>query len=185
MLVSVDTAKEFLQSEGRDQEDEIIEILIAGVTATFAAVTSREFEPTEGQERVFAHPGGRLFDLAPYDLRKVTKIETGVEGEHPAAVVLPNFALRPKPSPYGVYQWIRFAAAVAECEVAVTGDWGFAAVPDDIVHWALTTIAIWIKREVQVFERTFDLDSTFLERPLALPSAVRAGLAPYCRVSLP
>lgn len=184
-LVSLEQARNFLQGRGTDQEDEIIEILIRGVTRSFAAVTNREFGPTDAQERVFAHPGGRLFDLAPYDLRAVSKIETGVEGTHPAAVVLPNFALRPKPSPDGVYQWIKFAANPGECEIAVTGDWGFATVPDDITHWALTTIAIWIKREVQVFERTLNLDSTFLERPQALPNAVRAGLAPWCRVSLP
>jgi hypothetical protein len=185
VLVSVDQARSFLQGRGSDQEDEVLEILIRGVTRTFAAVTNREFGPTAAQERVFAHPGGRLFDLAPYDLRNVAKLETGVDGTHPSVVVLPNYALRPKPARDAVYQWIKFATDPGECEIAVTADWGFASVPDDITHWALTTIAIWIKREVQVFERTFNLDSTYLERPQALPSAVKAGLAPWCRVSLP
>jgi hypothetical protein len=41
------------------------------------------------------------------------------------------------------------------------------------------TVALWLKRDVSAFSRTFNLDEGRTERPDALPSAVTAILAPY------
>jgi hypothetical protein len=186
-LTSVEAVRQFLETSSNDAEEKkLLEVLIARVSAAISNYTHREFEPTEDERRVFAHPGGKFVDLAPYDVRTVETVEVGTENASPTTLGSADYALRPLPSREGVYQRIRLGAAPqGACEIAVKGDWGFAEVPADVEHAAITTIALWLRREVQAFERTFSLDQEFLEKPEALPSAVRGILAPYRRPPLP
>lgn len=184
MLLTVEEVRNYTQSEAASLDDGPIDILIGAVTREFAKFTGREFEPSDGEEtRTFLHAGGRWVDLAPFDLRTASEVLTGTEGETPATAT--GYRLRPLPAEDGVFQRIALAAPLAECEVTVTGEWGFAEVPDDIKHLALATVTIWAKREIEVFERTYNIDSSYFERPRELPSAVEAGLANYKRIVLP
>lgn len=185
-LVTLAEVNDFL-GKAKDSEDnkELLEAFILAVTRSFQRYTHREFEPTDDAERVFAHRGGRLFNMVPYDLRSVAEVKTGTDSLTPKTLVATDYRLRPLPAHDGVYQWLRLAADPGECEITVKGDWGFEEVPADVKHWALTTIALWLRRDVQAFERTFNIDQGFLERPEALPSAVRGGLATYARPVLP
>jgi hypothetical protein len=184
VLVSVEEVRDYTQSEARDLEDETISILIEAATREFANHCEREFEPTdEEEERTFLHTGGLFLDLAPYDVRSVSALTTGAETESP--VLAGGYRLRPLPSKDGTYQRVRLAVDPGECEVKVKGLWGFAEVPEDVKHLALATVTIWAKREIQVFERVYNLDSSFLERPHELPTAVEAGLSNYKRLVVP
>jgi hypothetical protein len=49
----------------------------------------------------------------------------------------------------------------------------------DLTHACIVTVAIWLKRDVSAFSRTFNLDEQRTERPDALPSAVARMLAQY------
>lgn len=184
MLLTVEEVREYTQSEAASLDDGPIEILIAAATREFAKFTEREFEPTEGEEeRTFQHFGGRYLDLAPFDLRSATEVRTGTEGEAP--VTLTAIRLRPLPVVDGVFQRIKLDSSLAECEFTVKGLWGFAEVPADVKHLALATVTIWAKREIEVFERVYNVDSSYLERPRELPEAVAAGLSNYKRNVLP
>lgn len=182
-LVTLGEAKAFLDiDEDKKDDDDLLTSYVLGVTRSFRNFTNREFEPTDAEERAFAHRGGRLLDVAPYDLRSVSEVRTGIETTAPSTLAATDYRLRPLPPRDGVFKWLRFNTDPGEGEVAIKGDWGFEAVPEDVKHWALTQISLWLKREVQAFERTYHLDESFLERPEALASAVRGGLADYARV---
>jgi hypothetical protein len=184
MLLTVEEVRDYTQSEAASLDDGPIEILIGAATREFAKFTEREFEPSAGaEERTFLHSGGLWVDLAPFDLRSASSVLTGTEGETPATAT--GYRLRPLPAEDGVFQRIKLQAALAECEVTVKGEWGFAEIPEDVKHLALATVTIWAKREIEVFERVYNVDSSFLERPRELPSAIEAGLANYKRTVLP
>ncbi len=184
MLLTVEEVREYTQSEAASLDDGPINILIAAVTREFANHTEREFEPSEEEEeRTFLHTGGLTLDLAPFDVRSVSAITTGTETESPTTAT--GYRLRPLPAQDGVYQRVRLASDPGGCEVTVKGEWGFAEIPGDVKHLALTTVTIWAKREIEVFERVYNLDSSMLERPRELPAAVLAGLANYKRTVLP
>jgi len=185
-LVSLEEVRGFLQANPDADDDELLKAFITAVTRSFRNHTHREFEPTEdAEERRFAHPGGIYLSIAPCDLRSVIEVKTGVEGGNPSTLTATEYALRPLPVRDGVYQWLKLAADPGECEVTIKGEWGFAAVPDDVKHLAKTQIALWLRRDIQAYERTFNIDTSFLERPEALSSAVRGGLSDYKRLVLP
>jgi len=64
-------------------------------------------------------------------------------------------------------------------QLQVTGTWGFPAVPDSVVRACITTVALWMRRDVQAFSTTYSVDEGRLERPEALPSQVMRMLGPY------
>jgi len=183
-LTDLAAVKAFIQAENNEQDD-AIKSLLDPCSQAITNYTSREFEKADGQKRVFAHPGGRILDLVPYDLRVVKGIVVGKETSTPQTLIATDYALRPKPARHGVYLRVKLALDPGECEIEVDGDWGFASVPEDVKSCATMTIALWLRREVQAFERTVTLDEDRLERPEALPSAIRGRLAPWRRPALP
>ncbi len=185
-LVSLEEVKGFLQANPNTEDEELLETFITAVTRSFRNHTHREFEATEtAEERRFAHPGGIYLNIAPYDLRSVVEVRTGVEGGNPSTLTATDYALRPLPARDAVYQWLKLAADPGECEVTIKGEWGFPSVPEDVKNLAKTQIALWLRRDIQAYERTFNIDAGFFERPEALSSAVRGGLGDYKRLVLP
>lgn len=184
-LTSTSAVKSFLQKSDSTQ-DTIIASLITRASVGIMRYTHRQFAPTESAAtKVFAHEGGHMLDLAPYDLRVLTTLTTATETTSPAVVASTNYGLRPKPARDGVYQRVKLTTNPGECEITVVGDWGFATVPEDVAHWCIVTVAMWLRRDVQAFESTFSIDEQRLERPEALPAAVRGGLATWKRPVLP
>jgi hypothetical protein len=90
-----------------------------------------------------------------------------------------------------VYQWVKLLNQInawdenSGREITITGNWGFASIPADVEHWAIITVVTWLRRDVSVFERTFDLAEDRVERPRELPSAVIQGLGHYRRPPMP
>lgn len=64
-------------------------------------------------------------------------------------------------------------------QLQVTGTFGFPAVPEDVVRACVTTVALWMRRDVQAFSTTYSVDEGRLERPEALPSQVMRMLGLY------
>lgn len=64
-------------------------------------------------------------------------------------------------------------------QLQVTGTYGFPAVPEDVQRACITTVALWMRRDVQAFSTTYSVDEGRLERPEALPSQVMRMLGPY------
>lgn len=193
-LISLDEARLFLQKENEeDAQDEVIEDLIEAASDEIARCTKREFAPRgeESEERTFPYAGNRLVDLEPYDVREVDAITLGADLESPIELAPAEWSLRPLPPRDGVFQSIRLRLAdstVLEipggdqtCAIAVTGKWGFPAVPESVKHWCKVTVATWLRKDVSAFSRTLQLEDDRVEAPEELPTAAMRGLRRYKR----
>lgn len=194
-LISLDEARGFIQKneEETEQDEEIIR-LINSASEEIQNHTRREFAPAGeyGEDRVFVYVGGRYLDLAPYDLRAVEAVTLATDLESPVKLTKDEWRLRPMPARDGVYQTIRLLSlpedtritlpeGETQFEVTVTGEWGFAEVPEDVKHWCKVTVATWLRKDVAAFSTTLRLEEDRLERPDALPTAAVRGLCKYRR----
>lgn len=166
-------------------------VVQSAITAASRAITvhcQREFVPTAAATRTFAWAGGTL-DLAPYDLRAVTSITVGTDDPASQQVLAAtDYRLRPKPAADGVYQTIDLGTAYVDWpgrtfgdrEVQIVGDWGFAAVPADVAHWTILTVATWLRQKFAPFVE--DTQESLIPEPANLPWSVKAGLRHYRRI---
>lgn len=190
-LISLEEARGFLQKREReDKQDEEIIRLINAASEEIIDWTKREFAPsgTELETRAFDYDGGRHIDLYPFDVREVTGVVVGADLDQPLELAPSDWRPRPLSSRHGVHQLLRLkdsarakARRLGECEVEVTGTWGFAAVPENVQHWCKVTVATWLRKDVSAFSTTLRLEQDRLERPDALPTAVVRGLQKYRR----
>lgn len=158
--------------ETRTEQDEAIDLLIPAASSAITAYTQREFTPTAAATRRFVDDGSGFVGIS--GLAELTSIDD-VTCDDPVAVT--DYKLRPISGP--PYTWLEVPIRTTERELEIVGDWGFAAIPDDVKHWCNVTVTTWLRRDISAFETTFSIDMQRLERPEALPSAVRAGLRPY------
>lgn len=194
-LTTVEDVRRFMQKLDADSDqDALIQSLITAASVAIMEHCQRQFVPADtAAAKTFAYYGGRSIDLAPYDLRTASSVVLDSQSSslQRTLVATTDYTLRPKPARNGVYQWLRLInyAAIQDDltgrEITITGNWGFSSIPEDIVHWTNITVVTWMRRDVSVFERTFDLAEDRVERPQELPSAVRHGLGHYKRVALP
>jgi hypothetical protein len=122
--------------------------------------------------------GGLVVELNPYVLRAATTVTLSPEG---AATVLATsqYSLLPQPNPDGIYKRIQLspflggiisptALIFGYSKLAITGNWGMATVPDDIVQAATVIIASWI----DVAQGQYQGTEVFTDLPrLTLPNA--------------
>lgn len=192
-LTSLAAVRAFLQKPTADtNQDAEISTLITAASTAIMRWTGREFAPAvTSTARIFAYKGGGILDLAPYDCRSVSAVvlDTDLGASDQTTLETTDFALRPLPVRDGVYQWLRLPnhgvadspGRFPERQVTVTGTWGFAAVPENVAHACIVTVAIWLRRDVAAFSTTFSINEDRLERPEAMPSAVIGLLSPYRR----
>jgi hypothetical protein len=185
-LATLADVRAFLQEPAGDtQQDAIISPLITRASRIIIRWAGREFAPkADGATRVVTYHGGGYLDLAPYDLRAATTVT--LDSDQPSPIALTagtDYLLRPAAAVDGVYQAMRlptYLTAPSEGRaVTIIGNWGWPTVPEDVAHACIVTVAIWLKRDVSAFSRTFNIDEGRTERPQALPSAVIDMLAPY------
>lgn len=202
-LTTTNAVRAFLQKQSADTaQDSIIASLITRASDAILNYAGREFAPaTTAQARTFAYTGSGFLDVAPFDLRAVTAIAYDPDVSS-TTLSSENYRLWPYHAPDGVYTAIELnlgGLGATTCEndtgrtagpnwrdrqVRVTGNWGFAEIPEDVQHWAIVAVSVWLRRDVAAFERTFSLPEDRLERPMLLPSAVMAGLAHWRRTPL-
>ena len=154
--------------EAGETPDSVLTEQIKAASSLITNFARREFLPASGT-REFAHDGGTFLDLDPFDLRTLESITVGGTELDEGL-----YALRPKPSKDGVYQWITLASDPGECEVSIAGVWGFAEIPADIQGWTNFTVAEWLRGGV--FAYTPELGAAPNASGRSLPSAVQLGI---------
>jgi len=166
--------------------DAVVQTAITAASRAITVHCQREFVPTNAQTRTFAWAGGVL-DLAPYDLRAVTSLTVGTDDPASQQVLAASdYRLRPKPAADGVYQTVELSTpdpsggTFPDREVTIVGDWGFAAVPADVAHWAIVTVATWLRQKFAPFVE--DTQESLVPEPANLPWSVKAGLRHYRRI---
>lgn len=193
-LCTLTEVRAFLQKQTPDTgQDTIINSLISRASLAIMRYADREFAPVDAgpTARKFEwHPAAPLLDLAPYDLRSATLIRLDSDQTTPTTLTTDDYRLWPRPNRDGTYQAIRLRPYHIASpswqfpdvrEIEVTGSWGFAAIPEDVKHVAITTVAIWLRRDVSAFSTTFNITEDRVERPEFLPSAIARQLDQYKR----
>ena len=183
---------------GDTAQDAIIDALISRASLAIMRYTEREFiSSTPGTS---GSPVARVFelelqrqgflDLAPFDAQSgtITLVQLDSDLDTPRTLTSAEWRPWPIPAADGVTSALRLIPVTLGGyhrfnvrQVKVTAQWGFPTVPIDVVHAAVTTTALWLRREVSAFSTTFRLDEERIERPESLPSHVRAALNPYRR----
>jgi hypothetical protein len=188
-LCTVAQVKEFLQKSDTGQDD-LLQAVLTRASKAILNYTGREFSPTTASAaRAFSYEGGGAMSLAPYDLRSVTSIVIDSDTTSPVTLETTDYVLQPKPAKDGVYGWLLLPnhdiekpyAIFAQREVTVTGAWGFAAIPEDVRHWAIQTTVAWFRKDIAAFSSAYAQDEQAAERPEALPRSVVMGLSHYRR----
>ena len=188
-LCEVADVREYLQKPGGDRaQDTIVESFITRASAAIESYAQREFTDKGTLTRRF-RVDGLLVDLAPYDLRSATTVTLNPEATGTVLTANSGYMLEPAGDPSGTYRYLRLDAHQTfnstlttnfdHAFLDVAGSWGMSAIPADVRQAAITTVGIWMRREVQAFATTFSIDEGRLERPEALPSAVRGMLEPW------
>ena len=193
-LCTIADVREFMQKPATDEaQDPLIESLILRASAAIMNWTQREFAPaTAGLARTFTYRGGGVLDLAPYELRSATSVVLDYGGASPLTLTADTDYTLDDPAVDGVYSqvWLPNHDVTdtpgkrTVRRVQITGNWGWSTVPADVEHWCIVTVVTWLRRDVAAFSTTFRLDEERVERPEALPSAVRAGLRHYRRITV-
>ena len=189
----------FLQKPNGDtKQDAIIDSLIRRASTAIQRYTEREFvsktpgtppSPVTRKFEIELLRDGWL-DLAPFDAQTDTITSVVIDSELAQQRTLGTDEWRPWPIPSadGVISALRIVPTTLggyhrfrHRQVAITAVWGWPDIPADIEHAAIVTTTTWLRREVSSFSSTYKLDEDRIERPEALPSAVRAMVNPYRR----
>lgn len=136
-----------------DEWDDRIIQLIPTVTERIQTEVERELVPTTGATRTRQAHGHRV-DFSPYDLRTATSVVLDPNGSPKTLVANQDYRLLPSGRDrWGVYTELQISEYIVldvaalrfgVVEVQVTGDWGFAAVPQIAKEACFNTIRAWI-----------------------------------------
>lgn len=195
-LCTVEDVRSFLQKQDADSEqDLILAALIGRASVAIMRYTEREFAPAgdPGVARKFELCDewyDTILSLAPYDLQTATAVKLDTDLASAVTLTAEEYRLMPRPARDGVYNRIRLRPQTASSstwfgdirEVEITGTWGFPAVPEDVRHAAVVTVADWFRRDVAAFSTTFNLDTGALDVPQAVPRSVLPVLDAYRRM---
>jgi hypothetical protein len=193
-LCTVQDVRTRLQKPTSDVlQDPIIGDFITAVSKVITNYCNRQFTDGGTTSHVYSvrlngYRRGYV-DLVPYDARTVTQVRMDTDQSVPTTLTADEYRLMPKSQGGdGVYTYMLLqpfnltgSMRWPEREVTVTGTWGFSEVPADVAEAAAETVALWMRRDVSAFTTTYNLDESRIERPEALPSAVRALLSNYKR----
>jgi len=156
-LTTVDAVKEMIQLPSDNVDlDAILPGMISQASKAIMHYCKREFAPvTASATRRFRVDGYRV-DLSPYDLQSATAVTLHPETSTPVVLTSSQYMLKPINPERGVYTSIQFSGflviisqTLIQFDFAlldITGTWGFASIPDDVVRAANITIASWITR---------------------------------------
>ena len=194
-LCTVEEVRDFLQKPVADtNQDQILGSLITRASYAIMRFCEREFAPagSVGVTRTFQIGyGDEWLSLAPYDLQTVTLVQVDTDTTA-YTLSTDEYRLDPPGKPQSVYTSIRLRPLSVSTsgrqlwptrQVQITGTWGFPSVPDDVKHACVVTVATWFRRDAASFSSVFRLDEGAVERPEALPSAVKGVLTPWRRMS--
>jgi hypothetical protein len=164
-LTDIDSVRQFMQKSLSDKlQDEDLEILINQASEAITGYTNREFTPTNGATRSFEYTPVDCYDvldLAPYELRTLTKVQLDPEVESGTELTGTQYRLRPYPPRDGTYFGLRLSGLPASKatvstanpvgspfpfftrRIDITGNWGMAQIPAEVQHYANLTVESW------------------------------------------
>lgn len=176
--------------EGRIQD------LITSASAALMAEFQHEWAPATNNAtrrlQVKQKRGRAWIDLGPWDIRNVDSLSLNPESSSPTALDADEYFLSPVPSKHGTYKriWLSANRPIYSTTLAnfgyaladVTGDWGFAAVPDVVRRACVVTVIAWMRRDLQAYAAQ-DGDGPIHRMPLpaggfGIPAAARYLLNP-------
>jgi hypothetical protein len=174
---------------GQDTE---VASLITAVSAAIADDVEREFHPTPAATRTFEydpHEGDTL-SLTPYDLRVITALRLNPDAAQPTTLAVADYRLQPYPSKYGTFTAVRLRPSVvipnaSWCSVlvAITGDWGFAAIPPNVREAAIISVVHNMRTTVGQYSHADGQGGETRYERVEIPQAAKDLLAPFQRMS--
>lgn len=193
-LCTLANVRAFIQKEATDTaQDPVISTLITSVSTQIIEWCCREFAPASTAATRRVKCDSTLVDLAPYDLRTATAVVLSPESASPVTLAATDYMLEPlNGATGGTYLHLRLSTALSLYSttwqnfgyalVDVTGDWGFATIPEDVKQACIEAVAVRLRRDVAAFSTTFNLDESRMERPESLPASVCQALRQYKRM---
>lgn len=190
-LAAVKTAMEVTDSS----LDTVIPPAITAASRALMDVSQREFAPmTTSATRRF-RVSAPYVDLAPYDLRSATAVVFDPDAQAVTLNAHTDYELlQVGGDKDGLYTAVQISAFVSLlstkalafgfADIAITGAWGYATVPDAVAQACIVAVRSWIRRDLATYAQ---LDSGMREtQPQAyatyrLPSAALALVQPYMR----
>lgn len=209
-LCSVEEARLWIYRETTEvAADDLLPILINGVSDAVCGYTGRQFIPAEdAADKVFRYDGSGYLSLSPYEARAVTAVVLYSDLAAASWLTLTNQSAsqeaewRAEPrhrSRAGTFLWLtlpevgEFAAVNADDlgirrarghQVTVTGDWGIGSVPGDVRLATLITVSHWYRNPEAFQSRNFageGIVDAVEEAEAWLPGAARGFLERYRR----
>lgn len=155
-LFDVRLAMEFPEDDIR--RDELMLTYISTASDAIMREYEREFAPpSTAVTRTFRWNFGRnVIDLAPWDLRSVTAVSVDTTNVSPTVVT--DYQLLPVSSRDGLFSTLVLSPYVwpsanssylyGYSTVAITGNWGFAAIPSVVRQACVLTVQAWMSRSM-------------------------------------
>jgi len=198
-LTTVDAIKETITlPDSNDNLDAIIPTLISQASKAIMHWCKREFAPSATATRRFKVDSYHI-DLSPYDLQSVTTVVLHPEQSSPQTLTSGYYMLKPIGAERGVYTSIDLSQYLAITSqtmmmfgyalMDITGTWGFASVPDDVVRACNITVGSWLTRSAPAGSGTYGvpanaaMGATLFRNDWAIPWAARNLLGPFKRGS--
>lgn len=203
-LCSLSDVRAVLEMASDDtSRDALISDRITSASAMITSYTERQFiAETAVTKRFQVYPAGLILDLAPFDLRSVTTMSLHPESSSPSTLAANDaYILRPVQPRFGVYTHVNLSNRLllggsnvyrwfGYAFLDITGNWGFATVPQEARDACIDTVVAWLRRDMSAISFNGVLDTqvpTYGERPssaFTLPFSARQKLDPFRR-SLP
>lgn len=196
-LTSLANVREFLRiPDTKTEMDDLLTTFVTQASATIKRHTGREFqaESTASATRVFAYRGGGRLYFAmdgPRDLRTATLVEIDTDTDDPTTLVADSdYYLFPRGGGSGgVYEHMelrgfepasKLSGDVVKPwrEVQITGTWGWATVPAEVIAAANMLVAFWYRQHSAVPGNDLGGEGDRYG-PVSMPTAVRQILEPY------
>jgi hypothetical protein len=188
-LTDLASVREFMQETTADAFlDPDLETLIVQASEAITGFCDREFSPSDNETRSFEfQPTGNgldLLSLAPFEVREVSVVMLDPEASGGTEVEANRYRVWPFPARDGTFFGLRLLGLGFNCSpfftrrVDVTGDWGMAAVPAEVKHWANVTVESWahLRRDAGVGMAEVQIEGDPPARADDLPPAVRWAL---------
>jgi hypothetical protein len=147
---------------GDTSYDTVAPPLITAASSLLNEYLQRQVTPQETTNHTFDFgPGEYVVDLAPWDLRSATEVRLHPEATDGGQVLVSgtDYVLGPVEleRDAAVYEEVRlsyFLVPVSDrlwrfgaMQLKVTGDWGFAAVPDGLKQACTAAVRSWLRRD--------------------------------------
>lgn len=201
-LCSVAQVKQLTGTYG-DQDDTKLTRLITAASSAVERYTRRQLGPVASATYRFPIDARRYVDLEPHELRTATSVKLHPGDTDEVVLAATDYDLEPIGGALGsdgartayalmiasdvtisADRLTRFGRSIIE----ISGAWGLATTPDDVVQAVALTVASWDDRAVDAYdlqpqpEDSGPIATPNAARGFSIPHGARRLLAPYRRI---